>query len=308
MPKLVKREAILLKVESTQGTDAVPVASTDALLVEDVSWSFAGARMVERNPVKSALGRMQSVYAGTMMECSFKAELKGSGAAGTAPEIGQALRACGLGETIAASTSVAYEPVSTGHESATLYYYEDGSLYKLLGAYGNVNFNLGVGEIGYAEFTFTGHLEEYTDVSLPSGTYDSTVPPAIINASFSALSYAAAISSLSLDLGNEVVTPSSMSGADGYGDVLISDRDPAGSFDPQSELVATKDFVTEWQSGTAGPITTGSIGGTAGNIYNLTVPTAYYRELAPGDRDNARTLDIGFGASGDDSAFDLTFT
>ena len=306
MPKLVKREAILLKI-ATQGVDAVPVAANDALLVEDIGWSFAGARMAERNPVKSALGRLQSVYAGTMMEITFRCELKGSGTAGTAPEIGAALRACGLGETIVPSTSVTYEPVSTGHESATIYYYEDGSLYKLLGALGTVNFNLATGEIGYAEFTFTGHFESYTDVALPAGVYDAEVPPPVINASFSALGYAAAISALTLDVANEVVTPSSMSGADGYGDVLIVDRDVAGSFDPQSELSATKDFIAEWQGGNSGAIDSGTIG-AAGNQYQLTISDGYYRELGPGDRDNSRTYEIGFGAAGDDASFDLIFT
>jgi hypothetical protein len=308
MPKSVKREAILLKIETTQGTDAVPTGADDAILVEDPSWSFAGARMVERNPVRSALGRLQAVYAGTLIEVSFKVEIKGSGAAGTAPEIGQALRACGIDETIVASTSVTYAPVSTGHESASIYYYEDGSLYKILGAIGTVSFSLETGAIGYAEFTFTGHYGGLTDAALPSLTFDSTVPPAILGASFSALGYASAINSLSLDVANEVVTPASMSDAEGYGDVLIVDRDPAGSFDPQAELVATEAFVADWKAGTAGAIQTGAIGSTAGNIYALSMPTSHYREIAPGDRDSMRTYDIGFGAHGDDSAFSIAFT
>lgn len=309
MPKLIKREAILLKIEATQGVDANPTAADDALLVEDIGWSFAGARMAERNPVKSALGRLQSVYAGTLMEITFRCEIKGSGSAGVAPEIGQALRACGLGETVVAVTSVTYEPVSTGFESATIYYYEDGSLYKLLGAIGTVNLNMATGEIGYAEFTFTGHFDSpITDVALPAGVYDSAVPPPVINASFSALGYAAAISALSLDVANEVVTPSSMSSADGYGDIIIADRDVAGSFDPQSELAATKNFVQEWQNGDSGVIDSGVIGSAGGNQYQLTVSDAYYREMSPGDRDNTRTLEIGFGAAGDDASFDLIFT
>lgn len=308
MPKLVKREIILLKIETTQGTDAVPAAATDSLLVEDIGWSFAGARMVERNPVKGSLGRFQSVFAGTLMEMTFMAEIKGSGSAGVAPEIGPALRACGLLETIVATTSVEYEPASTGHESATIYYYEDGSLYKILGAFGTVNMNLPTGEIGKVEFTFTGHVVGPVDAALPTGVYDDVVPAPVINAPFSALGFSAIISALNLDVGNEIATPPSMSASDGYSDVLITDRDMAGSFNPEATTVAVKDFIGEWKSGATGAINSGNIGATAGNIYALSIPTGYYREVGPGDRDGLRTYEIGFAADGDDSAFSLLFT
>lgn len=308
MTKLVKRELVLLKIETTKGTDSVPTAASDAILAEDFSWSFAGARMAERNPVKGALGREQSIHAGTLMEVTFRTELKGSGTAGTAPEIGQALRACGMGETIVASTSVTYEPVSTAIESASIYFFEDGSQYRLVGCQGVVNFTLEVGEVGYAEFTFTGHIAGYSDVTLPSPTYDAVEPPPVLGAAMTALGFSADIAAFSLDLGNEVSTPASMKEADGYGDVIIVDRDIVGSFDPKAELVADKNWYNEWITGASGVITSGTVGATAGNIYQLSAPTAYYREVGPGDRDGLRTYEIGFGCAGDDAAVDLVFT
>ncbi len=306
MPKQVKRELVLIKIESVQGTDSVPVAATDAVLVEDIGWSYAGARMVERNPVKGTLGKFQSVYAGTLMEISFKAEIKGSGALGAAPEIGPALRACALGETIVASTSVSYSPVSTGHESVTIYFYEDGSLYKILGCMGNVNVNLPVGEIGMAEFTFTGHVVGPTDIALPTGTFDAVIPAAVIAGAFSAIGFAAVINALNMDLGNEVATPADFNASDGYSNVFIADNDPAGSFDPEATTIATKDFHGEWRAGTKGSIVTGTIG-PATERYALTLPTSYYREIGPGDRDGLRSYEIGYAADGDDSAFTLFF-
>ena len=308
MTKPVKKELLLLKIETTKGTNAVPTGALDAILVEDASWSYAGARMVERNPIKGAFGMFQSIYAGTLLEVTFRAEIKGSGVAGTAPEIGPALRACGLGETIVASTSVTYQPVSDSIESCTIYMYEDGTRLALVGCQGNVNFVFKTGGIGYAEFTFTGRPLAVVDETNPAASYDSAVPPAIINAPFSALGYSAVIAALNFDLGNEVATPPSMSAADGYSDVIIVDRDMAGSFDPEAEDVATADFHGQWKGGTVGSITSGLVGSVAGNRYQATWPTAYYRELSPGDRDSLRTLEIGFGAAGDDAAFDLVFT
>jgi hypothetical protein len=307
MPKLIKREVILLKVEATQGTDSVPVAGTDALLVEDIGWSYAGARMVERNPVKGTLGKFQSVFAGTLMEMSFKAEMKGSGVLGTPPEIGQALRACGILETIDPGVSVDYNPVSTGMESCTIYYFEDGARYILTGCFGNVNINLPVGEIGMCEFTFTGHVSGPTDVALPTGVYDGVVPPAVIAGSFATQGFSAVINALSLDLGNEIATPADFNAADGYSNVLITDRDPAGSFDPEAPLLlATYDFHAQWKANANGSITTGTIG-QATERYALTMPTSYYREVGPGDRDGLRAYEIGFAAAGDDAAFSLFF-
>ena len=306
MPKKVKREMILIKIETTQGTDAVPTAALDAVLVEDIGWNYAGARMVERNPIKGTLGKFQSVFAGTLMEMSFKAEIKGSGVLGTPPEIGPALRGCGIGETIVASTSVSYSPVSTGHESVTIYFFEDGSRYNILGVLGDVNLTLPVGEVGMAEFTFTGHVVGPTDVALPTGVFDSVKPPAILGGAFAALGFSAVIKSLSLNLGNEVQTPEDFNAGDGYSNVFIADNDPAGTFDPEATLIATKDFHNEWRVGTNGSVQTGVLG-PATERYALTMPTSYIREIGPGDRDGLRAYEIGYAATGDDAAFTLFF-
>ena len=309
MAKLVKREAILFKLNpGAYGTDAAPTAAANAVLVEDIGWSYAGARLAERNAIKPTLGAFQGIFAGTLMEMTFTVEVKGSGAAGTPPEFGALLRACGLDETVTASTSVAYAPVSDGHEEGTLYYYEDGSLYKLTGCRGTVSLAANVGEVAKLSFTMTGHVADPSDAALPAATYINTTPPPVIGAAFSVGGYAAVVSALSLDVGNTIATPPSMSAADGYGQVLITDRAVTGSFDPEATTVAVQDWVGDWQDGTTKAITTGVIGSAAGNRFALSIPQAWYSELSPGDRDGVRTREIGFGAAGDDAAFTLTFT
>ena len=304
---LTKRELIALKIESTYNTDSAPTA-IDAMLVENVSPSYEGARLVERNPIKPTLGKEQSIHAGNLIQLTFDAEMKGSGVAGTAPEIGQALRACGFGETIVASTSVTYEPVSESIESCTIYYYQDGKLQVITGARGTVELNMTVGDKPMASFTFTGHDAGDSDAALISGTYDNTVPPPVINGSFDVGGFAAVISALSFNLGNEVVTPPDFNSPDGYSEVFISDRDMSGSFDPEYTLKATQDWIADWKNGVNKLITTGVIGSAAGNRIQLDILQAYYRELGQGDRDSIRTLDIGFGAVGDDNAMNLIFT
>lgn len=307
---LVNREVILVKIETTYNTDPTPAAATDAVLVESPSWSHEGARMVERNNVKATLAKDKSVHAGNLKQVSFTVELKGSGAAGTPPEIGPLLRACGMQQSIVASTSVTYRPVSTGFESVTIWYYSDGIRHVITGARGTVSFNLEAGSFGKAEFTMTGHDGGVTDVAMVSPTYDTTVPPALINVPFTIGSYAAAITKLAVDLSNSVAMPASMSATDGYGEIIITARDVQGSFDPAQVLAATKNYISEWKAGTTGALTTGTIGATAGNRYAVSAPVCYYREVSPADRDGLRTFEIGCGfaeSSGDDE-ISIVFT
>lgn len=307
---LVNREVILAKVESTYNVDASPVAANDAVLVEGPSWSHEAARLIERAGVKASIGKDQTIYGGTLKSVSFETEIKGSGSAGVAPEIGQLLRGCGLDETVVASTSVTYAPVSTGFESLTIYYYSDGLLHIITGARGNVSFTFEAGAAAKASFTFTGHDGGVSDAAMVTPTYDSSVPVPLINVPFSIGGYSAVIASLSLDMGNAVGTPPDMSASDGFGETIITARDVNGSFDPEQVLIATKDYISEWKAGTTMALTTGVIGSTAGNQIQLSAPAAYHKEISPGDREGLRVWEIGVGfaeSSGDDE-YSIVFT
>lgn len=309
---LINREIILVEIETTYNTDPAPTGAANAVLVENPSWSHEGARMVERNNVKGTLAKDQQIFAGTLKQVTFDVELKGSGAAGTPPEISHLLRACGLDETIVASTSVTYAPVSTGHESCTIYYYQDGILHAITGARGNVSFALEAGGIGKFSFTFTGHDAGVSDAALPTPTYDSTVPPPAIGVTFSLGGYAAVINAFNFDLANALAMPSNISASDGYGEIIITGRDIAGSIDPEAVLVATNNYIGNWKSGATMAMTVGPVGGTAGNRCTFSFPDVYYREIAPGDREGLRTFDISFGAaesvSGADDEISIVFT
>ena len=308
---LTNREVILVKIESTYGTDSVPVEGTDAILVENIGWSNEGLRMNDRPAVRANIGMLQKVYGGTLRSLTFDVELKGGGGAvDLPPEFGPLLRCCGFGETINAAVDVTYEPVSTGHESVSIYYFQDGIRYILLGCIGNVSFNLETGALGKMSFTVTGHISLPTDVALASPTYLTIVPPPLINVPFTIGAYAAVINSLTCDMSNTVATVSDMSATDGYGEIRITQRDPNGTYDPEATLVATDNPHQDLEQGNALVVTTGVIGSTLGNRYQIDMPAAVYRDLSPGDRDGIRTYDvpIGFAESAGDDEISLVFT
>lgn len=306
---LTNREVILAKIESTYNQDSSPAAGTDAVLVEDPSWGHEGLRMIERSPVQASLATHKHLYAGSLKQVSFTMEMKGSGAAysaSVAPEMDVLLRACGYGRTLvttSGSESITYEPASSGHESCTIYYFQDGIRHVLTGCRGNVSFNCEVGGRGMASFTMTGHSSAPTDVALPTPTYDSTVPPPFIDGAFTIDSFAAVIDGLQFDLSNTIATPPDLNQADGYSEVYITKRDVNGSFSPEMELVATEAFEANLRSGAVMALTTGVIGDTQYNRYTISMPAVSYRDASPGDRDGVRTYELPFGAaesSGDD--------
>jgi len=311
---LVNREVILLKTEVSYGVDSVPTALLDGLLVENISWSNEGLRMNERPAVRGSIGMLQQVYGGTMRTMSFDVEMKGSGTAGTAPEFAAALRACALAETIVAATSAAYQPVSNpaSHESVTIHYQQDGIRYAVLGCRGNVSFNFETGAVGKMSFNFTGHLVGPIDEALAPPVVLALVPVAVINSAFTVGGFAAIVNAVTLDVSNTMALPPDMAAADGFNEVQITARDPNGSYDPEAELLAVENPHTDFSNGVSLAVSIGSVGSVAGNIYDFDMPSIYYRDVAPGDRDGIRTYDIPFGAAESiptiDDEFNLVFT
>ena len=305
-----KRTVLGIKIESTYNTDAVPVAATDAVLVDNPQYQLDG-RMYDRIPVKNTLGALPGLYGGALMTITFDADVKGSGVAGTAGELGPALRACGLQETVVPATSVTYAPRSSGHESVTIYMWQDGLLYKMTGARGKVTAALKTGEPGKLSFSFMGHFTGPTDVALPAPTYDAAVPVALLGLSgFLVDSYAATVSSIAFDMGTEIGTPDDISAADGYDEVTITGRRVTGSIDPLLKTVATYDWVGKWQAAGAAALATGTVGASAGNIFALSMPKVQYSAVGPSERSGVLAREVAFLAAentGDDE-LSLAFT
>lgn len=308
---LLNRQVILAKIESTYDTDPILSAATDAVEVENLAFSFEGARMHERQTVKESLSSRAQSYGGTLGTLSFDVYLRGSGTAGTPPDFDALLQACGMNPTNVPATSDTYAPISTAIKSVWIDWFEDGLQHSLGGCRGTMSASLEGGVRGKLSFTMTGHHTKPTDVALPTPTYDSTIPPTVINlSSFAVDSYAANVAALSFDLGITLAMPTDITAVDGFGEVEITGRKLTGSIDPLAKLIATYDWVTKWQSEASVALDTGVVGSVAGNRWQLQFPTAQYVEVGHGDRDGIITRQIAFAANentGDDE-MSLAFT
>lgn len=294
---LTTRQVILIKKETTTGTDAQPKPDADALLVNSLTFSNANARMIDRPAIRPNLDPLQQVYGGTLAQVQFTAEIKGSGDPTKPPEIAPALEACGFKAD--ATKTTLFELADDGLSSVTIYVYQDGRVKKITGARGTVSFTLNAGELAMCDFTLTGHFVEDVDAPLVAPIYKTTVPVALIGLSDIKLENKAVnVGSISIDVGNNVVTPADITKPDGYAEVRIANRDVTGSIDPEMKLLANgSNFRDIWTSGANLSLTTGAVGKTGGNKFTITLPKISLREAAPGERESIITEAISFGAT-----------
>lgn len=120
MPVILMRKAALTaKIESTEGTEAVPSASTDGVLVENLRVT-PNPNVIDTNEVTPSLDAFDPIVGGMFMEIAFDVYMKGSGTAGTAPEWNDLLKACGFSETITGTAvPAAAEALAAGGSTIT---------------------------------------------------------------------------------------------------------------------------------------------------------------------------------------------
>ena len=311
MALLTRKRLILLESESTYGTDPTPTG-VDAVLVRDLNITPQQSDLVSRDLVRPYLGASEQLLANTRVECTFSVELVGSGTAGTAPGYSKALLACGLAETLVASTSATYAPVSSSFGSCTIYYNIDGVLHKVTGSRGTFVLNATVGQIPTLDFTFTGIYNPPIDSALPSVTYANQAAPGLFKSGntsdFSLLGHSGCLQTLSFDIGNNIIYRELVGCPK---QVLITDRSSSGSVTIEAVLMATKDYFTA-------ALTDGSYGSllfqhgqTAGNRVDFISTRADIGDVSYSDLDGITMITMPYTAipstAGNDE-FSLVYT
>lgn len=308
----LSNEVVYFKTESSYGADPTPT-TTDAILVRNVNLSTEGLRMNDRAAVRAGLGSLQAIYGGQLRRITFECEVKGSGSAGTAPEIGPLIEACGFDETVVASTSVTYTPENGTHESGTIYYYEGGrKLHILTGCRGTLTLRAEAGGLLLAAFEFVGHYTEAADAIQVTPSYDSTVPRAAVGMAISLNGVTSIVAkSWEWSLNNTIAMPPSVSAADGYGEIIITSRNITGNVVIESELDSVLDVDALLSSGTKFAFSSGTLGSTAGNRVVVSTPASstYVTDAQIGEADGLRLRTVPLAI--DDavsSNFSIAFT
>jgi len=269
MAKLYRKRTVLIKAESTYGTDSTP-AGSDACQVRNLEVTPVQSDIVSRDLIRPYLGASPQLIANNRVQVTFEVEYSGSGTAGTAPRYGTLLKACGFSETVVASTSVTYAPVSTSFSSVTMYYSTDGVRHKVTGARGTYSLNLTANQIPVINFTMTGQYVAPTDTADPTPTFTNQATPKIFNdtntTAFTLFSETdLPLQSCQLDIGNEVVYRELINSDK---EVLIVNRSGSGTLMIEMPTLASHDFFADAVASTTGNLSIVH-GTTGGNIVTL---------------------------------------
>lgn len=264
MPLLARKKTILAKIETTYGTDSVPTGAANAILVRNLDLTPQETDFADRDLIRSYFGNSEQLAGPVRGMLSFEVEMSGAGAAGTAPAYAPLLRACAMSETLVASTTATYAPISSAIEAVSIYFNVDGVFHKFLGNRGNVSLSWSVKNIPVYKFSFTGLYVAVADAAAPTPTYTGFTKPLVVSnintTPFTLHSYSAVASDLTIDFGNQVAHRSLIGGAES---VLITDRKVSGSVTIEMTTVAAKDWFTICRAATIGgiDITQGTVAG-----------------------------------------------
>lgn len=266
-----RKKVIVAKVETTYGVDATPTGAANAIQISDATITPMEYQGVSRGLVRLTMGSEGELPVGLHVVIDFATEIAGSGAAGTVPKWGALMRGAGMSETISAGVDVTYQPVSENHESLSIYFNQDGTLHKLLGARGNCTIEFDSQGVPRYRWRFVGLWADPAAVALPAADFTGwQVPKAVSNANTPDCrlhAYAAVAKKLSIDLGNRVEHRDLVNDES----VEISDRQGKGSISIEAPPVDTQDFFAIVKAATAGALQW--VHGTAaGHIVQIDAP------------------------------------
>ncbi|MDE1917669.1 MAG: hypothetical protein KGJ57_18180 [Sphingomonadales bacterium] len=227
MPKFWKAKTILAKTETVYATDANPTGAADAILASDVTFNPMEGDVVKRTVERGFFGAQPFAIPATRSSLTLSVELVGSGTAGTAPAWSPLIRACGVAEVVTAGSKVEYTPITTGQESASIYFDVDGTKHVMLGARGNLTVKVDANGIPVATFTFTSLFTIPTEAARPTPDYSKWQAPQAASSTntplFSIGGTPFPLRSFEFDLANDV-QPRMLIGSES---VLITGRDDA---------------------------------------------------------------------------------
>jgi hypothetical protein len=283
-----RNRLLLVEMESTYGT-APSMDGTDAILLSEIDVVPLEIELVDRELITGYFGNTEKVVGARMSKATFSVELAGSGAAGTPPKYGKLLRACGFDETVVATTSVAYDVISSGHESVAMMFHAEGTRHTMRGARGTATFDLTTGGIPKINFDLTCLYTAAASATYPTATYTDQAKPLAVNATntptVNVHGYAACLEALSLDLANEVIFRQDAGCSE---NVQITDRKPSGTLKIQAPVLATKDYFAAVSAQTLAEIE------VTHDVIELIMPSCNLGTIGYSNSDGILMMDIPF--------------
>ncbi len=207
-----RSKIILAKVEDVYGTDATPTGA-DAMLMTNVTFSPMEGEDVSRDLERPFLGAQEEFKVGLRTVLTGSTELVGAGSTGVAPKWGALARACGLAEIVTADDdpgdgTVVYKPVSTSHESVTIYFWIGSTRHVIKGARGTARLTVQAQGVPKIEWTLTGLWSQPGEEARATPDFDDFKAPVVATHAntpvFTVGGVPLVLRSFELNLGNDV--------------------------------------------------------------------------------------------------------
>jgi len=307
--QLSRRTVVLAKTEASEGVDASPSASTDAMLLFGNMNPFSlDTRIVTKDVVRDSLTNNKDLVGRQLANLTLETVLMSRGNAGGVPFFDPLIKACGFsvssGGTAAQSSSWIYSPVSTSFSTASIYTYLDGILTKSLGCLGTMSLSMTAGESPDLSFTMQGTYNNPTAVALPTPTYPTDTKSMVQSAALSIGAYNAAAGlvarSISLDWGASNTERGDVNSTYGFKGLALTARTPTLTIVCECEDNVDKNFFTYLNStqvaaadGSMDNITFSHGDGTQSKI-NFTVRAPMLTGIELGDDNGIRTYTLNY--------------
>lgn len=283
-PFLSNRGIVASKIEATKGTLETLADVDGRTLVSGLTPPRINASIIPREQVSQAFSQPGHLVGNVPVEFSFNAEWKGESAAGQVPDYDVLMRACGVAATVGAD--VQYDPITDEavQETATIAYFADGKIYRMVGCMGDGRVIFRQNEKPRIEFSFQGVYSPSVDGAILTPSFRPIKPPSPRGAAtFAWKSQTLVCTGFEFAFGNRIEPVEDITAPYGISYFLKTMAEPTISVDPQDFLVATLDLDQFFVDGTPGQFQ--CIAGTVGgNQFTLTAPTAEIMEAPIGDR------------------------
>lgn len=244
--------------------------------------------------------------------------LRASGTAGTAPAMGGLLQLMNMTETVVASTSVTYEPVTpgTGSFTAALWRRRSGSTtagsrWTLKGGIcAETRIVFEVGKDVRVSHTLMGAHHEVADSAYVTPTFSETGAYwQALGTSMTIGAWSPVFDRMELVISYEAkrIDDPGSAHASGLLCYEVTDRKTTGSIRFLHQSAATKDFIADVQAGTEAALSMDN-GGSAGSIITLNIPKLQMLNPSFSDDGGLDYVTMPFKANKNGSAADEEFS
>ena len=307
------RKLILAKIETTAGTAVAP-AATDAILAIEPTLTPLVGGTVSRDLVRSFYGASEDFQVGSHQQIEFSVELAASGTAGTAPQLGKLLLACGMSETVTESSKVEYVPVSKDEKTLTIVCNWAGQQHTLTGCRGTWQLTSGAQLIPRLKFTFLGKWNDPSSVAAITGDYSSWQAPTPGSTTDTPTfqlhgQSSLALSKLDLDYAVQTVHREVIGATN---EVIITGRQPAGSITFDAPTLASFNAFTTAKAGSTGALKMvhggADIAGNSGELIEINCPKVQLVDPQYGDEEGVLQVSAGLKLAPNSGNDEIKFT